>query len=536
MKRALVALAAVVSAALALTGCGGTKPAPTTPASQPATSAAAAPADTRDFYIVGNGAGPLLKESNWGAVVSDAHKLQKSETANEYTITLDLYAADEFQFAIDSKWTDQKGAGYLKETEADGEAYFEDSEGAGLSSDPKKANIKVLKDGNFTLTLTTDPSNPDADSIAWVRNGDAAAAIDYAKLEMYIKGNLITEWQHSKDDEFKMKSFKNGAFTYEHEFFAGDEIAFYNFNEEGTGLGNIFVNASAIDAEASTDKVDLEGSAKGNIRLKEDGTYFFEYDARSNKLVVTYDPAFSLTYKPKKDWFIVGSGASKLMLTSGWGKSGGFEKIADDYRLASTGKDNEYSITLDLAKGDQFAIATNPLWGLVHGFSFIDTPEKDGTVYFTPSENVRVAEAGNYTLTLVLDPKTFTGDKIEWVRNGDMKEKANGPFDLFIKAAGKGWELSDAYPTKDGVVTFTQDLAKDEGFTFVYFASGVKTEDIGQTNPGSSILPQEKGTTGAANDSFDAQGNNFLAKEAGTYEITVDFNNGGPAVDFAKKS
>ena len=104
VKQKLVAILAALTVALTASGCSSSEPTPTKTADATAT-------DTRDFYILGNGAGALLKESNWGAVVSDAHKLAKSETSNEYTITLDLYVGDEFQFAINSDWADQKGAG-----------------------------------------------------------------------------------------------------------------------------------------------------------------------------------------------------------------------------------------------------------------------------------------------------------------------------------------------------------------------------------------------------------------------------------------
>ena len=522
VKQKLVAILAALTVALTASGCSSSEPTPTKTADATAT-------DTRDFYILGNGAGALLKESNWGAVVSDAHKLAKSETSNEYTITLDLYVGDEFQFAINSDWADQKGAGYMTETELDGESYFEDSEGAGLNSDPNKANIKVAKDGNYTLTLTTNPDDPSKDTITWVRNGDAEAAVDYTKLNFFIRGNLITEWGFSHDNAYKMTSFLNGTYEYTTELFEGDDFVFYNLNEDGTP-GNMIVNADAVDVENSTENVIVEPGK--NIKVAASGTYSFEYNAPSNKLVVSYDPALTQTYAPTSDWFIVGSGASSLLLTSGWGKSNGFEAIGEDYRLVADGE-NRYSITLDLAKGDQFTIAANPLWGRQHGFSFLDSPSKDGTEYFTQSENIRVAEPGNYTITLVVDPASFSGDKIEWIRNGNLTSDVTGPFDVFIKAAGNGWELSDPYPTADGVATFTYDFAADEAFTLVYYDSTNAEERGSYSNPGSSILGVEKGSTGSADADFDVQGNDFVAKKAGTYQVTIDFTGGGPVVDFA---
>ncbi|MBQ5430552.1 MAG: InlB B-repeat-containing protein [Lachnospiraceae bacterium] len=116
--------------------------------------------DKRDFYIVGSGTSDVLKESNWGAVVGDAQKLKKEDNkeANVYTITLDLKAGDQFQFAMDGSWGDQRGYGYLCSTEQDGTEYFKNSGSLGDAS-VKKSNIEVAVDGNYTFTLTTHPAD-----------------------------------------------------------------------------------------------------------------------------------------------------------------------------------------------------------------------------------------------------------------------------------------------------------------------------------------------------------------------------------------
>lgn len=116
--------------------------------------------DTREFYIVGSGESTVLSESNWGAVIGDAQKLTKEENseANVYTITLDLNEGDEFQFAIDGNWADQRGYGYMVSTEQDGTAYFKNSGSLGDASS-KKSNINVAVSGNYTFTLTTYPAD-----------------------------------------------------------------------------------------------------------------------------------------------------------------------------------------------------------------------------------------------------------------------------------------------------------------------------------------------------------------------------------------
>lgn len=114
--------------------------------------------DEREFAIVGSGTSPVLLESNWGKVIGDAQKMTKEENdeANIYTITVDLNAGDEFQFAINTEWNHQRGYGYLQTLSQDGVEYFKNSGGLGETS-TKRSNIKCAVSGNYTFTLTTYP-------------------------------------------------------------------------------------------------------------------------------------------------------------------------------------------------------------------------------------------------------------------------------------------------------------------------------------------------------------------------------------------
>ena len=115
--------------------------------------------DTREFYILGDGSSELLKKSNWGATLDDSMKLTREEnqSSNVYKITLDLEAGDQFQFATDSSWDDQRGFGYMTTIKQDGKEYFKNS-GALGDANVKKSNIEVKVAGNYTFTLTTYPS------------------------------------------------------------------------------------------------------------------------------------------------------------------------------------------------------------------------------------------------------------------------------------------------------------------------------------------------------------------------------------------
>lgn len=115
--------------------------------------------DTREFYILGDGKSDLLSQSDWGAVIDDNFKLEKLDEDNEnlYRITLDLEERDEFQFAINESWNNQRGYGYLDTIEKDNEEYFENSGGLGDTA-AKKSNIKVKVPGTYTFTLKTHPA------------------------------------------------------------------------------------------------------------------------------------------------------------------------------------------------------------------------------------------------------------------------------------------------------------------------------------------------------------------------------------------
>ena len=153
--------------------------------------------DTRTFAIVGSGASEVLAESNWGAVIGDAQTMTKEDNAeaNVYTITVDLEKGDQFQFAINGSWEDQRGYGYMDTIEKDGTNYFKNAGGLG-DAGVKKANIEVAVAGSYTFYLTTYPGedyydtedayykesskenfnmNP-YDTISWTYNGESGSS------------------------------------------------------------------------------------------------------------------------------------------------------------------------------------------------------------------------------------------------------------------------------------------------------------------------------------------------------------------------
>ncbi len=135
-------------------------------------SAAEVTEDTRKWYLAGTSQTGPLKDNNWagdiGQELIDSFELVPTGNAvNEFAITIDLYEGDEFQIIADWSWDVQKGYGLF--TELDDTQF---ASGGSLGGSEQKANVDVLQDGNYTITLTTNPDNSSLDTVVIVRNGD----------------------------------------------------------------------------------------------------------------------------------------------------------------------------------------------------------------------------------------------------------------------------------------------------------------------------------------------------------------------------
>ena len=264
--------------------------------------------DTREYAIVGSGTSPVLLESNWGAVIGDAQKMQKeeSDTENCYTITLDLNAGDEFQFAIDSSWNNQRGYGYLDTIELDGMDYFENSGSLG-DAGVKRSNIKCAVTGNYTFTLTTYPGedvyetdnanyteeNREAfninpyDTITWTYNGAASADAADTQTDYYIKGAVVTGWEDVYSDETKFTE-ENGVYTLRVELTEGDEFMFTSMVTAGdtSSVGTEYIRYTNIAGEDAESFTHVTEGGNANLIAAEAGTYVFTYDQAEKVLTV----------------------------------------------------------------------------------------------------------------------------------------------------------------------------------------------------------------------------------------------------------
>lgn len=243
--------------------------------------------DTRVWYIVGTGGNPNLAASNWAAdvdaSVKEACQLKATgNTVNEFAITLNLYEGDQFQIIHDWAWDGQKGYGCFTS--------IDDSQmanGGGLSGEDSKSNINVLMDGNYTVTLTTDPDNALQDTLTIVRNGDATEKAKEPEPEkvyevtdatgIVVKGSWVSDWSENKE---LTRVEGTNSFTISLDLAAGTELYFMVFdNGEDTGLG---MNGSAVTDEAS--KALLEEAY--NVKVATDGTYTFTVDAETMTITV----------------------------------------------------------------------------------------------------------------------------------------------------------------------------------------------------------------------------------------------------------
>lgn len=246
--------------------------------------------DTRVWYVVGTGAGEVLANSNWaGADADDAAKeacklVPTGNVVNEFAITLDLYAGDQFQVIHDWAWDGQKGFGCFTTIDT-----TQMENGGGLGGSDTTSNINVLMDGNYTITLTTDPENELQDTLAIVRNGDAAAApapveeteSSYEVSEatgIVVKGSWVEDWSENKD---LAREEGTNLFSITMDLEAGTELYFMVY-ENGTDTGLGLKTENVVD-DAS--KALLEDSY--NVKVAEAGTYTFTVDADTMTITVT---------------------------------------------------------------------------------------------------------------------------------------------------------------------------------------------------------------------------------------------------------
>lgn len=243
--------------------------------------------DTRAWYVVGDGTSEVIKSSAWaGADVDDAAKaacqlMPTGNAVNEFAVTLDFFAGDQFQVIHDWAWDGQKGFGCFTEIDT-----TQMENGGGLGGSDTTSNINVIMDGNYTITLTTDPDNSLQDTLTIVRNGDVASAPVVEEEKTYevtdttgivVKGSWVSDWSENKD---LTREDGTTLFSITMDLEAGIELYFMVFDDgKDTGLG---MNSESVVDDAS--KALLEDAY--NIKVAEAGTYTFTVDASTMTITV----------------------------------------------------------------------------------------------------------------------------------------------------------------------------------------------------------------------------------------------------------
>ncbi len=491
--------------------------------------------DDRVFYVVGSGTSELLFTSAWGDVITESHKLTKAEGKNEYSITMDLKAGDEFQFALNSAWENKRGFGYLDTLELeDGTAVFS-GQGSPYDDSTKGQNIKVEYSGNYTLTLYTYPNedyyNTSApsytedqkevynlgmfDKITWVRNGDvvndSVTITDY-----YIKGADITGWSDMYNLHTQM--LNNGSnYTMSIYLKEGDEFMFTSRitkiedGETTYTTGADTIKAGNLD-EASAAYV---GGDSGNMTALASGTYTFTYDKDAKTLSV----AFDADEKPAaQDYYLDGD------FLDGANKYGAFIDDPDSYKLVETeAGSGVYKLSgVEFKEGQlvlirAYAAGATASWDATHTdyqFTYLaknDTCEAESE----SSANIRVLVAGTYDITFDSYSQMITILPRVEAEEGDV-------YDIYIKGASvNGWNHNFDAQYK---MTLSEDkTAYEMTIELTPGAFMFERHDKGSTSGfGNALKASNIGTAGDANSLFtgDATTNSDITcTTAGTYRI-----------------
>ena len=499
--------------------------------------------DTREFYVLGSGTSELLFTSDWGAVITDAHKLTKADGKNEYSITMDLKEGDQFQFALDSEWSNKRGYGYLETlTMPDGTEVFS-GEGSPYDDSAKGSNIVCEYAGNYTLTLHTYPNEDyyntsgegytearkeiynlgTYDKITWVRNGDVIND-SVTITDFYIKGASITNWADMYNSDTQMLN-DGGTYTMSVYLKEGDQFMFTSRvtkiedGEMTYSTGSEYIKAENLD-DASAAYV---GGETGNMTALASGTYTFTYDGENLSV------AFDATAVPAAyDYYIDG--------TFDGNNYGDFITSPDEFKMTETSEGSGvYAISqVTLTEGAELLIRSylegeTADWNHTHvDYQYANMAAN--AAFSAASEtnnNILVLTEGVYDITFDSYSKIITiSEYVEGANPADT-------LDVYIKgSAVNSWNHNFS---ADYRFTLSEDESSYE-LTITLTANddfGIEVFSKGATEGGAFKKTGVIGTAGDANSLFVPEGGgdvNFVCSVAGTYRIV--YNISADTVDF----
>lgn len=392
--------------------------------------------DTRTWMIAGNFQGEDLKNNNWGEdgrLNSDKYDFEPVEGEfNTFTLTVDLYEGDVFQFGVfryDEKpggvyervWENQKGFGLLEEP---GDNFTD--EGNYLASEVNKHDIGVAISGTYEFTMQTDVNNDNIGTITWERLSDAPelealfTPTIYGTFNGYVMGaNIAPEYVMEQTDtagyEWSLTASMN----------QGDlmiVLPFNNYNAQVTG-GTLTEGSDAVRnpvgyeimfTETAKYEIQLSITAAGEdeytYAVTVDNIGAYEAGAKEDKYTVTYRSAAEGT-----DYTIyLKNGARYPLFTDpvlaenetlmGWhfvgtGANGANEGIPEESTYAADGTVQDGEISYGVTKEGERD--TRQFWIKGTGGTANGKPLS----WNGGDENVYLEQTGDheYTATLVLD-------------------------------------------------------------------------------------------------------------------------------------
>ena len=418
--------------------------------------------DTRTWMIAGNFQGEDLKNNNWGEdgrLNSDKYDFEPvAGEFNTFTLTVDLYEGDVFQFGVfryDEKpggvyervWENQKGFGLLEEP---GDNFTD--EGNYLASEVNKHDIGVAISGTYEFTMQTDVNNDNIGTITWERLSDAPelealfTPTIYGTFNGYVMGaNIAPEYVMEQTDtagyEWSLTASMN----------QGDlmiVLPFNNYNAQVTG-GTLTEGSDAVRNPAGYE-IMFTATAKYEIQLsitasgEDEYTYAvtvdnigaYEAGAKEDKYTVKYRSAAEGT-----DYTIyLKNGARYPLFTDpvlaenetlmGWhfvgtGANGANEGIPEESTYAADGTVQDGEISYGVTKEGERD--TRQFWIKGTGGTANGKPLS----WNGGDENVYLEQTGDheYTATLVLDGaqkemqvcEDYLGQKTDtYLRNGSI--------------------------------------------------------------------------------------------------------------------
>ena len=465
--------------------------------------------DDRDWVLSGS-------INGWGAQLDGYHLAKKAGTGNVYELTLDLYVGDEFQLTVlleDGTLSyNTEGARAASSHVVAGNEYVEGAGGLGTYK-----NIRVKQDGNYTLSLVSDPET-DNNELTIIRNGDATGPVVEHEVATYaIKGSKVTGWADSTDSKYLMSKGADGKFTLTIELYANDEFMFvgYEMVDEVLTALTKYIKSDML-AEGSA--VQVAAKEGGNFTTSANGTYTFTFDPETEKVTVSYSDEFSLEEIARPTtWYILGNGtvADSVLNKAAWG-------LADEEAQGFVDKGNGvYELTLDLYVGDAFKICSDSSWANARDFGYLVNPGDN----FKANGNIEVLIAGNYTLTLTID-EDETKDTITWVRNGDAAEgqEQEVVIDAFAIKGSKVTNWADSTAEEhlmkkntEGKYVLTIQLYANDEFMFVAY------QNVESVLTGLPIyIKSDMIAEGSAEQVAAKAGGNFTTSANGTYTFTYD--------------